>query len=410
MPYDSDEGREYAGALTALMCGEAYLQSTRLAGALGPYEGFARNREPQLRVVDKHRAHAHRLDPALVPLDVLAAAREVWDTALAESRAHGVRNSQVTVLAPTGTIAVMMDCDTTGVEPDIALVKYKKLVGGGLLKIVNTTVPRALRRLGYDSREVQEIVEHIDEHETIESCQTLRPEHLPVFDCAFRPARGSRSIHPLGHIRMMAAVQPFISGAISKTINVPEQATVEDIEQAYIEAWRLGLKAVAVYRDGCKKTQPLNTVKPGAERTEMAMAVRKPEAVETAAEPVRRRLPINRQALCHKFDIAGHEGYIHVGFDDAGGGARGGAGARPGGVQPAGGCAELSRVRVADDPQRLLLQVSQLRCDERLLVAAAVPRSGGGGGAAGRQASPEGWWSVGRTRGAFRGAPRRRPA
>ncbi|TMB51303.1 MAG: vitamin B12-dependent ribonucleotide reductase [Deltaproteobacteria bacterium] len=318
MPYDSDAGREYAGALTALMCGEAYLQSTRLAGALGPYEGFARNREPQLRVVDKHRAHAHRLDPALVPLDVLAAAREVWDTALAESRAHGVRNSQVTVLAPTGTIAFMMDCDTTGVEPDIALVKYKKLVGGGLLKIVNTTVPRALRRLGYDSREVQEIVEHIDEHETIESCQTLRPEHLPVFDCAFRPARGSRSIHPLGHIRMMAAVQPFISGAISKTINVPEQATVEDIEQAYIEAWRLGLKAVAVYRDGCKKTQPLNTVKPGAERTETAMAVRKPEAVDTAAEPVRRRLPINRQALCHKFDIAGHEGYIHVGFHDDG--------------------------------------------------------------------------------------------
>ena len=197
-------------------------------------------------------------------------------------------------------------------------MKYKKLVGGGLLKIVNTTVPRALRRLGYDSREVQEIVEHIDEHETIESCQTLRPEHLPVFDCAFRPARGSRSIHPLGHIRMMAAVQPFISGAISKTINVPEQATVEDIEQAYIEAWRLGLKAVAVYRDGCKKTQPLNTVKPGAERTEMAMAVRKPEAVDTATEPVRRRLPINRRALCHKFDIAGHEGYIHVGFHDDG--------------------------------------------------------------------------------------------
>src|SRR5213080_2077586 len=224
LPYDSDAGREYAGALTALMCGEAYLQSTRLAAALGPYEGFARNREPQLRVVDKHRAHAHRLDPALVPLDLLAAAREAWDTGLAEARVHGVRNSQVTVLAPTGTIAFMMDCDTTGVEPDIALVKYKKLVGGGVLKIVNTTVPRALRRLGYDSREVQEIVEYIDEHETIEGAQALRPELLPVFDCAFRPARGSRSIHPLGHIRMMAAVQPFISGAISKTINVPEQA------------------------------------------------------------------------------------------------------------------------------------------------------------------------------------------
>src|SRR5437867_1999551 len=314
LPYDSDAGREYAGALTALMCGEAYLQSTRLAAALGPYEGFARNREPQLRVTDKHRPHAHRLDPALLPPDLLAAAREAWDTGLAEARVDGVRNSPVTVLAPTGPIAFMMDRDTTGVEPDIAVVKYKKLVGGGVLKIVNMTVPQALRRLGYDSREVQEIVEYIDEHETIEGAQALRPEHLPVFDCAFRPARGSRSIHPLGHIRMMAAVQPFISGAISKTINVPEQATVEDIEQAYIEAWRLGLKAVAVYRDGCKKTQPLNTVKPGAERTEMAMAVRKPEAVETAAEPVRRRLPINRQALCHKFDIAGHEGYIHVGF------------------------------------------------------------------------------------------------
>ena len=328
LPYDSDAGREYAGALTALMCGEAYLQSTRLAAALGPYEGFARNREPQLRVVDKHRAHAHRLDPALVPLDLLAAAREVWDTGLAEARAHGVRNSQVTVLAPTGTIAFMMDCDTTGVEPDIALVKYKKLVGGGVLKIVNTTVPRALRRLGYDSREVQEIVEYIDEHETIEGAQALRPEHLPVFDCAFRPARGSRSIHPLGHIRMMAAVQPFISGAISKTINVPEQATVEDIEEAYVESWRLGLKAVAIYRDGCKKTQPLNTVKPGAQRADADRGEVKAAAPEPARritggaegkpEPVRRRLPTNRHALCHKFDIAGHEGYIHVGFHEDG--------------------------------------------------------------------------------------------
>src|SRR5947208_6479489 len=288
MPYDSDEGREYAGALTALMCGEAYLQSTRLAGALGPYEGFARNREPQLRVVDKHRAHAHRLDPALVPLDVLAAAREVWDTALAESRAHGVRNSQVTVLAPTGTIAFMMDCDTTGVEPDIALVKYKKLVGGGLLKIVNNTVPRALRRLGYDSREVQDIVEYIDEHETIEGAPRLKSEDLPVFDCAFRPARGTRAIHYLGHLRMMGAVQPFVSGAISKTINMPEQATVEDIEEAYVEAWRLGLKAVAIYRDGCKKTQPLNTARPGAKAVTEATLVRgagKPD-------PIRRRLPI----------------------------------------------------------------------------------------------------------------------
>jgi ribonucleoside-diphosphate reductase alpha chain len=197
------------------------------------------------------------------------------------------------------------------VEPDIALVKYKKLVGGGVLKIVNTTVPRALRRLGYDSRDVQRIVEYIDEQETIEDAPELRPEHLPVFDCAFKPARGLRSIAPLGHVRMMAAVQPFISGAISKTINMPELASVEDIEQAYIEAWRLGLKAVAIYRDGCKKTQPLNTAKPA--RDEAAVP-------ETAAvpRPVRRRLPADRNALCHKFDVAGHEGYIHVGFFEDG--------------------------------------------------------------------------------------------
>src|SRR5262249_53352530 len=215
--------------------------------------------------------------------------------------------SQVTVLAPTGTIAFMMDCDTTGVEPDIALVKYKKLVGGGVLKIVNNTVPRALRRLGYDSREVQEIVEYIDEQETIEGAPALRPDDLPVSGCAFKPARGARSIHPLGHIRMMGAVQPFISGAISKTINVPETSTVEDIEEAYIQAWKLGLKAVAIYRDGCKKTQPLDTARPVATRSEEATAttggVGKPE-------PTRRRLPNDRQALCHKFDVARHAGYL----------------------------------------------------------------------------------------------------
>jgi len=204
----------------------------------------------------------------------------------------------------------MMDCDTTGVEPDIALVKYKKLVGGGVLEIVNTTVPRALKRLGYDSREVQSIVEYIDEQETIEGAPGLRMEDLSVFDCAFRPARGSRSIAPLGHVRMMAAVQPFISGAISKTINMPEQATVEEIEEAYVEAWRLGLKAVAIYRDGCKKTQPLNTAKPGRDSTAVEPA--------TAPRPVRRRLPADRQAICHKFDVAGHEGYIHVGFFEDG--------------------------------------------------------------------------------------------
>jgi ribonucleoside-diphosphate reductase alpha chain len=310
LPYDSPAGREYAAAVTALMCGQAYRQSALLAERLGPYAGFTRNRDPQLHVVEKHRAQAYKLDSALVPLDLLSAAREAWDGALGAAREHGVRNSQVTVLAPTGTIAFMMDCDTTGVEPDIALVKYKKLVGGGLLKIVNGTVPRALRRLGYDSREVQEIVEYIDEHETIEGAPALRPEHLPVFDCAFKPARGARSIHYLGHLRMMGAVQPFISGAISKTINMPEQATVQDVEEAYVEAWRLGVKAVAIYRDGCKKTQPLNTASP----TKAEPAPR----TAGAPTPVRRRLPTDRQALCHKFEMAGHEGYIHVGFYEDG--------------------------------------------------------------------------------------------
>jgi ribonucleoside-diphosphate reductase alpha chain len=312
LPYDSDAGREYAAAVTALMCGEAYRQSAAVAAALGPYGGYGHNREPQLRVLEKHRAHALKLDSALVPLDLLAAAREAWDGAVASGRASGVRNSQVTVLAPTGTIAFMMDCDTTGIEPDIALIKYKKLVGGGFLKIVNNTVPRALRRLGYDSREVQEIVEYLDEQETIEGAPYLRPDDLAVFDCAFKPARGTRTIHHLGHLRMMGAVQSFISGAISKTINMPEHATVEEIEDAYIEAWKLGLKAVAIYRDGCKKTQPLNTAR-------SAKAESEPTAVAAAEpRPVRRRLPNDRQALCHKFDVAGHEGYIHVGFYEDG--------------------------------------------------------------------------------------------
>jgi ribonucleoside-diphosphate reductase alpha chain len=310
LSYDSDGGREYAAAVTAVMCGEAYLQSARLAAARGAYEGYAINRDAQLHVIEKHRSHAYKLNASLVPLDLLAAARETWDEAFVAARESGVRNSQVTVLAPTGTIAFMMDCDTTGVEPDIALVKYKKLVGGGVLKIVNTTVPRALKRLGYDSHEVQSIVEYIDEQETIEGAPGLRTEDLAVFDCAFRPARGARSIAPLGHVRMMAAVQPFLSGAISKTINMPEQATVEEIEEAYIQAWRLGLKAVAIYRDGCKKTQPLNTAKPARESTAGEPAA--------APRPVRRRLPAERQAICHKFDVAGHEGYIHVGFFEDG--------------------------------------------------------------------------------------------
>ncbi|MCX8072549.1 MAG: vitamin B12-dependent ribonucleotide reductase [Candidatus Binatia bacterium] len=308
LPYDSDAGREYAAAVTALMCGEAYLQSCRIAEAMGPFEGYGADRDGMLRVLRKHASYAHKLDPSLVPLELLTGARRTWDEVVTTSERVGVRNSQVTVLAPTGTIAFMMDCDTTGVEPDIALVKYKKLVGGGMLKIVNSTVPRALKRLGYESSEIQSIVEYIDEHDTIEGAPGLREEHLPVFDCAFKPARGSRSIHYMGHLRMMGAVQPFISGAISKTINMPNSATVQDIMDAYMAAWRLGLKAVAVYRDGCKRTQPLNTARGGGKANTAAQEF----------QPVRRRLPNDCQSIRHKFDIAGHEGYIHVGLYEDG--------------------------------------------------------------------------------------------
>ncbi len=287
LPYDSEAGRQYAGAITALMTGEAYLHSARMAEQMGPFSGYAVNREPMLAVIEKHRSYAHRLDSALVPLDLLSEARKVWDEALGYGRKHGYRNSQATVLAPTGTIAFMMDCDTTGVEPDIALIKYKRLVGGGLLKIVNNTVPRALKRLGYDDKEIQAIVEYIDEHETIEGAPLLRPEHLPVFDCAFKPMRGARSIHYLGHLRMMGAVQPFLSGAISKTINMPNDATVEDIIEAYVEAWKLGLKAVAIYRDGCKRIQPLAT---GEKKAETQSALQSAVVAELA--PRRRHLPM----------------------------------------------------------------------------------------------------------------------
>jgi ribonucleoside-diphosphate reductase alpha chain len=306
-PYDSEAGRQYAGAITALMTGEAYAQSARLAGAMGPFAGYAVNQEPMLGVIDRHRSYAHKLDPSLVPLELLSESRKAWDEALSLGRKVGYRNSQATVLAPTGTIAFMMDCDTTGVEPDIALIKYKRLVGGGMLKIVNNTVPRALKRLGYDNKESQAIVEYIDEHETIEGAPLLQDEHLPVFDCAFKPTRGTRSIQYLGHLRMMGAVQPFLSGAISKTINMPNDATVEDISEAYLEAWRLGLKAVAIYRDGCKRVQPLATSERKVDQQPAAAAVAEPA-------PIRRRLPNDREAICHKFDIAGHEGYIHVGF------------------------------------------------------------------------------------------------
>ena len=311
LPYDSDAGRAYAAAVTALMSGEGYLQSSRNAAATGAFAGYEVNRQPMLRVLNKHRSAAYKISPSHVPLDLLTAAREAWDSTCAEAEQSGVKNSQISVLAPTGTIAFMMDCDTTGVEPDIALIKYKKLVGGGLLKIVNNTLPRALRRLGYDLKQIQEIVEYVEEHETIEGAPHLKDDDLAVFDCAFKPANGSRTIHYMGHVKMMSAVQPFISGAISKTINMPTEATVEDIMHAYMESWKLGLKAVAIYRDGSKRTQPLNTAKDKNEAKAGA-------AESKEARPLRRRLPDERRSITHKFDIAGHEGYIIAGMYEDG--------------------------------------------------------------------------------------------
>ena len=314
MPYDSDQGRNYAAAITALMTGEAYLQSARIAEQMGPFAGYAPNREPMLKVIERHKAAAYKLDPSYVPLDLLRAARDSWDDALKVGTAAGYRNSQATVIAPTGTIAFMMDCDTTGIEPDIALIKYKKLVGGGMLKIVNGTVPRALKRLGYDSKEVQEIVEYLDENETIEGAPQLADAHLAVFDCAFKPRAGARTIHYNGHIKMMGAVQPFISGAISKTINMPAEATVDEVAEAYVTAWKLGLKSVAIYRDGSKRVQPLNTGRKDIEKAVEAVA-----AIAAADDRMqRRKLPDERKSITHKFDIAGHEGYITVGMYEDG--------------------------------------------------------------------------------------------
>jgi ribonucleoside-diphosphate reductase alpha chain len=318
LPYDSDAGRAYAAAVTALMHGEAYAQSARVAAAMGPFAGYAKNAEPMLRVIDKHRKHAHMIDAGLVPKPLMQAALDVWDEAYATGAQHGYRNSQVTVLAPTGTIGFMMDCDTTGIEPDIALVKYKKLVGGGMIKIVNQSVSRVLRRLGYSPLLVEDILRYIDEREMIEGAPHLKHEHLEIFDCAFPARDGQRSIHWMGHIKMMSAVQPFLSGAISKTVNMPTDATVEDVQQAYVEGWRLGLKAIAVYRDGCKRSQPLSTSMPEAKGSEAAPAPEPAAAAPVAGRPARRKLPDERHAITHKFSIAGHEGYITVGMYEDG--------------------------------------------------------------------------------------------
>ena len=368
LPYDSDAGRDFAATITALMHGQAYLTSARIASATGPFPHYERNREPMLEVIAMHRESLRQIEPRNLPggaggQQLYGAAQDVWKECYDTGARFGYRNSQVTVLAPTGTIGFMMDCDTTGVEPDLALVKYKKLVGGGVIKVVNNTVPDALLRMGYTPEQMSAIVDYIDKTGTIEGAPGLKEEHLPVFDCSFRPAAGTRSIHHMGHIRMMAAVQPFISGAISKTVNLPEDATVEDVMETYMAGWRLGLKAIAIYRDNSKKVQPLSASSGTGEQKkdqsrdtpsrdprqagagrEGAVAAAEPRkgpqrgspAVSTvpvvtpapaalAAEAitaqtplemriaVRHKLPAEREAITHKFNIGGHEGYITVG-------------------------------------------------------------------------------------------------
>jgi ribonucleoside-diphosphate reductase alpha chain len=314
IPYDSDEGRGYAAAISALMTGHAYATSATIAERVGPFAAYEKNREPMLRVMGQHRAAvgaievgAHGRAPLPVNLgELLSEAQQAWDDAVELGTKHGYRNAQAVVIAPTGTTAFMMDCDTTGIEPDIALVKYKKLVGGGLMKIVNQTVTPALHRLGYSEADITAITQYVDEHGMIEGAPGLKEEHLPVFDCAFKAEGGERFIHHMGHIKMMGAVQPFISGAISKTVNLPSEATVEDIMEAYTEAWRHGLKAIAIYRDGSKKVQPVSTGSGETNEREHEYQAR------------RRELPDTRQSITHKFKIEGHSGYITVGLYDDG--------------------------------------------------------------------------------------------
>lgn len=306
LPYDSDEGRAVGGTITSLLTGEAYLQSAKLAAIRGSFAGYAENEEPMLEVLEKHLGAAEKLyrESYEKRLDgdenLMEESQKVWHEALAIGQQYGVRNSQATVLAPTGTIAFLMDCATTGVEPELALVKYKKLVGGGVLRLVNNQVGTALAKLGYNESEVREITNYILEKDTIEGAPYLRPEHLPVFDCSFKPVNGQRSIHYMGHLKMMGATQPFISGAISKTVNLPSDVTAEEIYNAFIDAWKFGIKAVAFYRDGCKTIQPLNTAKD--------------ELIERENGYMRIKLPEERPSVTHKFSVAGHEGYLTVGL------------------------------------------------------------------------------------------------
>ncbi|HET8824593.1 MAG TPA: vitamin B12-dependent ribonucleotide reductase, partial [Terriglobales bacterium] len=353
LPYDSDAGRDYAACVTAIMCGQAYLQSSRIAETcppLGPATeptkkgladtnlgsnvmpggacpGFYINREPFLDVIRMHRASVNNINKTNVPTALFEGSKTCWDEALAHGEKFGYRNSQVTVLAPTGPIGFFMDCDTTGIEPDLALVKYKKLVGGGMIKIVNNTVPTALFKLGYNHDQTDAIVSYIDATGTIEGAPMVKDEHLPVFDCSFKPAKGTRSIQYMGHLKMMAAAQPFISGAISKTVNLPEAATVDEVSEAYIQAWKLGLKAVAIYRDGCKKSQPLSAAGTStalSKKEDAGIAARTAQAVieeqDQHAPPraVRHKLEDERMSITHKFNVGGHEGYITVGLYPSG--------------------------------------------------------------------------------------------
>jgi ribonucleoside-diphosphate reductase alpha chain len=302
IPYDSDAARGLCGSVTAILHGAANLASAEMAAAVGPFEGYAENREPMLRVMQMHRDAVETIDPQ-GPEYLQRDARRIWDEVLQTGRRHGFRNAQATVLAPTGTISFLMDCDTTGIEPDIALVKYKQLAGGGMLKILNRTVPMGLRSLGYDEPRIEAITRYINENDTIEGAPNLADEHLAVFDCAFKPANGVRSIPWKAHIKMMAAAQPFLSGAISKTVNMPAESTPQDIADAYIWGWKLGLKAIAIYRDGSKQSQPLSTQSEADKAT-----------AKLAQKPRRERLPDTRQSITHKFSVGGHEGYINVGL------------------------------------------------------------------------------------------------
>jgi len=328
LAYDSDEGRHLAAAITSLQSGHCYYQSSKIAEKVGPFAGYKKNAEPALAVMYKHREAAYHMREQGVPQDLLSEAKVCWDHVVEHAGTHGLRNAQISVLAPTGTISFLMDCDTTGVEPDIALVKYKWLVGGGLLKMVNNTIEEALTRLGYAQDERKDILAYIEQNDTIEGAPGLRAEHLPVFDCAFKAAKGTRTIDYRGHIRMMAAVQPFISGAISKTVNMPHEATVEDVMNVYMEGWKLGLKAIAIYRDGSKRQQALTTSKESDAKKQNEKAPEAASVAEVASVPTvtvtddrrsrRRRLPDERRALTHKFNVGNHQGFITVGLYDDG--------------------------------------------------------------------------------------------